>query len=221
MQRKNWKRQALYLNQFWARAFLTLSFIPPRVEWKGQLKEGQNYIFVGNHTSYLDIVLMGYVPRPCTFVGKISLTKVPLFGYMFRKLHITVDRKSARSRHQVMQRGAEVLKEGKSLVMFPEGGIVTEHPPQMAAFKNGAFKLAIDMQVPIVPVVFPYNWHIQPNDNKLIMYPKRPKAVFLAPVDTRGMRDEDVESLKWSIRKSMEDELARYYPEMKKNHYED
>jgi 1-acyl-sn-glycerol-3-phosphate acyltransferase len=216
MLKKSWKKYALYLNHFWAKAFLYLLGIPPVLEWRGRLEDGQHYLFVGNHTSYIDIVMMGFVPRPCTFVGKASLSRVPVFGYMFRKLHITVDRRNPRSRHQVMQQGAEVLREGKSLVMFPEGGILTEEPPKMVAFKNGAFKLAIEQQVPIVPVTFPFNWYIQPNDNQLIIYPKRPRAVFHEPIPTRGLRVEDAERLKNEVREIIENELAVYYPELKK-----
>ena len=209
-----WRKFALLLNKIWARVFLTLSFIPPRLEWRDKLEEGQQYILVGNHTSYLDIVLMGYVPRYCVFVGKKSLAKVPVFGLMFRKIHITVDRTNARSRYQVFEEGESVLDQGYSLVMFPEGGIRSSHPPRLASFRNGAFRLAIQKNIPIVPVTMPFNWHIQPGDNKMIMHPKRPLAIFHEPIDTRELKPEDTDALKERVFKIIESELHKFYPSL-------
>jgi 1-acyl-sn-glycerol-3-phosphate acyltransferase len=210
--RTSWRRYALHLNQLWARAFLTLSFIPPRLEWRTALDPQQNYLFVGNHTSYLDIVLMGYVPKPCVFVGKKSLTRVPIFGYMFRKIHITVDRSNPRSRYQVFLEGEKVLNQGLSLVMFPEGGIRSSEPPKLASFRNGAFKLAIEKNIPIIPVTMPHNWRIQPGDNKMIMHPERPKAIFHEAIDTRNMLPEEADALRDRVFHIIEEELTRYYP---------
>jgi len=212
MLRKAWHKYALFLNQIWARAFLSLSFIPPIIEWRAKLKPGQNYLLVGNHTSFLDIVMMGYVPRLSVFVGKISLAKVPVFGYMFRKLHITVDRNKPRSRYQVLKKGAEVLQSGLSLVMFPEGGIRSQEPPKMASFRNGAFKLAIEQKVPIIPVTYPHNWKIQPGNSKMLMYPQRPRAIIHQPIETSNMQIEDADALRDRVFSIIEEELSKYYP---------
>ena len=216
------RKLALFLNKVWARLFLTLSFIPPRLEWREKLKTGQNYLLVGNHTSYLDIVLMGYVPKLCVFVGKKSLTKVPVFGFMFRKIHITVDRSNARSRYLVFEEGEKVLDQGLSLVMFPEGGIRSTEPPRLASFRNGAFKLAIEKKVPIVPVTMPHNWRIQPGDDKLIMHPERPLAIFHEPIDTSELTVADVDSLRERVFNIIEEELTKYYPYLaeKEKHHE-
>ncbi len=216
------RRLALFLNKVWARIFLTLSFIPPRLVWKGQLKPGQQYLLVGNHTSYLDIVLMGYVPRLCVFVGKKSLTKVPVFGFMFRKIHITVDRSNARSRYHVFEEGEKVIDQGLSLVMFPEGGISSANPPRLAGFRNGAFKLAIVKKVPIVPVTMPHNWRIQPGDNKMIMHPERPLVVFHEPIETTGMTLADVDALRERVYNTIHLELIKHYPNLaeKDQHHE-
>ncbi len=222
MLRKSWLKYALFLNQIWARAFLTLSFIPPITEWRATLKPGQNYLLVGNHTSFLDIVLMGYFPRLCVYVGKSALAKVPVFGYMFKKLHITVDRSSARSRYLVLQQGGKVLDEGKSLVMFPEGGIRSADPPTMAPFRNGAFKLAIEKKVPIIPVTFPHNWKIQPGNHKMLMYPQRPRVIFHEAIDTKDMQVEDADRLRDRVFQTIEEELSKYYPYLakKEQHHE-
>ncbi|MEK6481545.1 lysophospholipid acyltransferase family protein [Catalinimonas sp. 4WD22] len=220
MIRKSWLKYALFLNQIWARAFLTLSFIPPIQEWRTKLKPGQNYLLVGNHSSFLDIVLMGYVPKPCVFVGKVSLAKVPIFGYMFKKLHITVDRRNPRSRYQVLKRGAEVLEKGYSLVMFPEGGIRSDNPPELATFRNGAFKLAIEKGVPIVPVTYPHNWKIQPGNHKMLMYPQRPRMIIHEAIETKDMDVKDANALRDRVFHTIQEELSKYYPNLALKHAE-
>ena len=204
----------LLMNKLWARMFLTLSLIPPQIKWKSTLEPDRQYIFVGNHTSYLDIVLMGYVPRLCVFVGKKSLSKVPIFGYMFRNLHITVDRSNPRSRYQVFEEGSKVLDDGYSLVMFPEGGIRSTNPPNMASFRNGAFKLAITKNVSIVPVTMPHNWRIQPGDNRMIMHPEKPLAIFHKPIDTKLMQESEADLLKNQVFNIIDSELRKYYPKL-------
>lgn len=209
------RKMALRLNQIWARLFLSLSFIPPKIEWRAKLKPGQSYLFVANHTSYLDIVMMGYVPKLCVFVGKKSLTRVPIFGFMFRNIHITVDRSNARSRYLVYEEGVKVLNQGLSLVMFPEGGIRSSNPPQLTSFRNGAFKMAIEQNVPIVPVTMPNNWRIQPGDSRMIMHPERPLAIFHEPIDTSGMNTNDIVALRDKVFGIIETELLHHYPNLK------
>ncbi len=87
---------------------------------------------------------------------------IPFFGYMYKKLHITVDRSKLKSRYTTLKRSMEAIDHGKSLVIFPEGGIITEREPVLSRFKDGAFRIAIDKQIPIVPVSIPYNGYFCP-----------------------------------------------------------
>lgn len=212
--RRSWHKYALLLNQFWGRAFFALLFVPVKTEWKTKLKKKQAYVFASNHFSLLDIPVMGYVPKPFVFVGKSSLAKIPLFGFMFKKLHITVDRESVRSRYLALMECYKAVDEGKSVVMFPEGGIRSKDAIQLAPFKNGPFRVAIEKQIPIVPVTMPYNGFILPNDNKLLMRPKRPKVIFHEPIDTRGMGEEDIEWLKEQTFDVIHKELSKYFPHL-------
>ncbi len=212
--RRSWHRYALLLNQFWGRTFFMLSFIPARVEWRARLKKNQPYVFAPNHLSLLDIAVMGYAPKPFVFVGKSSLAKIPLFGFMFKKLHITVDRESVRSRYQALLQSYQAVDEGKSVVMFPEGGIKSKKGVALTPFKNGPFRVAIEKQIPIVPVTMPYNGMILPDDGKLLMRPRRPKVIFHEPIQTRGMTEKDIETLKAQTYQVIYDELARHFPHM-------
>lgn len=112
-------------------------------------------MFVANHTSIVDIMLMlAVVDHPFVFLGKVELAKIPLFGYFYRRTCILVDRGSQRSRFEAFAEAQRRLKQGNSICIFPEGGVPADKNIDMAAFKDGAFRLAIDHQIPIVPITF-------------------------------------------------------------------
>ena len=113
------------------------------------------YVFVANHTSMTDIMLMLAVVKdhPFVFVGKKELSKIPLFGFFYKRTAILVDRGSAKSRKAVFMRAQKRIKEGASICIFPEGGVPNESVI-LDRFKAGAFRLAINHKVPLVPMVF-------------------------------------------------------------------
>lgn len=186
-------------NRWWAYSFFTLSLIPFRVECRGRLRKNQQYIFCPNHFSYLDIPTMGLNPHNAIFVGKNDMERVPLFGFMYRKLHITVDRSRLKSRFNTMLRSLAALDEGKSLVIYPEGGIITQQPPQMVAFKDGAFRAAIEKQIDIVPVTIPFNWIILPDAPRLVLHWRPLRVIFHEPITTKGMSLDQLEDLKHQV----------------------
>lgn len=157
------------INRYWARGYFTLIFLPVKIENRAKPKKGKSYIYLANHFSYLDIPMMGFIPGDVQFVGKASIMKAPLFGYYFKKLHIAVDRDRLKSRAETMRRSILALENGSSIVIFPEGGIYTKDPPNMISFKNGAFKISISKQIPIIPVTLSYNHLILPDDGKLLL----------------------------------------------------
>jgi 1-acyl-sn-glycerol-3-phosphate acyltransferase len=195
-------------NRWWAKLIFTLLLIPYSVKMYSKLDRKKQYIFCPNHFSYLDIPVMGLNPVNTIFVGKNDIPNVPLFTYMYRRLHITLDRNKLKSRYSSMVQTLEALDEGKSLVIFPEGGIVTEHDPVMGNYKNGAFRASIEKQIPIVPVTIPYNWIILPANQFLLTW--RPiKIIFHEPIDPAGYTTKDIESYKMKVRSVIEAELAK------------
>ncbi len=207
--RSQWHRHGLWLNGFWSRAFFGLMGVPARVRGLGHLDRQQTYVYTPNHFSLLDIALVGYIPQPFVFISKLSLTRLPLFGWVIRTFHIPVDRDSTRSSYQALQQSLRKIEEGKSMVMYPEGGIRTPAPPQLASFKSGPFRVAIEKQVPVVPVTIPYNWFILPNDKKLLMRPRRPLLIFHEPIPTVGLTEADIPQLRDQVLGIIERELAR------------
>jgi 1-acyl-sn-glycerol-3-phosphate acyltransferase len=196
------------VNRWWARALFTLVGIPFRVEYRSKLESHQRYIFAPNHFSYLDIPTLGLNHHNTIFVGKNDMENIPLFGFMYRKLHITVDREKLKSRSNTIQRSLQAVDEGKSLVIFPEGGIITTGDPVMAKFKDGAFRVAIEKQIPIVPVTIPFNWIILPPE-KFLLHWHSLKVIFHEPIVTKGLTSNDLDSLKVQVFKTIEEELHR------------
>ncbi|MCH7410996.1 1-acyl-sn-glycerol-3-phosphate acyltransferase [Belliella sp. DSM 111904] len=184
------------INRFWANIYFLLIFKPVQIVGKRHIKSNQPYIFVANHFSYIDIAMMGFVPGDVVFVGKSSLGKIPLFGYYFKKLHIAVNRSSTRSRAEVLLRSKNVLDNGSSLVIFPEGGMITSNPPYMSHFKDGAFTLALEKQIPIIPVTLSFNHLILPDQKSIRLHFKRGKMTFHPAISTEGLGKENLQEIK-------------------------
>lgn len=209
VQRQRWHYYAYKLNNLWARAFYKLVFFPIEIVFEAPLDKNRQYIFCPNHTSFLDIPIMGFTPVYFVFVGKSSISKVPLFGYMYRKLHITVDRDKLRSKYQSFLESVEAVEQGKSLVIFPEGGMRTKNPPEMTSFKEGAFRTAIEKQIPVIPVTIPFNWIILPDDPRFLVTRRKSKLIFHSPISTEGMTLGDVGTLKNTVFQIIDKELKK------------
>ncbi len=157
------------------------------------------YVVVSNHGSYIDTVLMYcIIPDYFVFMGKEELKNWPLFGMFFTKgMNILVDRGSIRDSHRAYQRAHDELSKKRSVAIFPEGGI-PETAPQMARFKNGAFRLAIEHQVPIVPITLVNSWSTF-NSNQLYTGEASPDVVRVEihkPISTKGLTDKDLVHLR-------------------------
>lgn len=196
------------LNRWWAYVFFFMIALPWKREVRGKLDPKKQYIFCPNHFSYADIPIMGLNPHNAIFVGKNDMEHIPLFGFMYKKLHITVDRGNLNSRVNTFKRSLKAIDEGKSLVIYPEGGIVTTADPVMGKFKDGAFRIAIEKQIAIVPVTIPYNWIILPPEEFLIRW-KPVKLIFHEPIETKGMTAADVNALKEKVFSIIDQELKK------------
>jgi len=198
------------VNRWWAKLLFIFCFLPYRIECRARLDAGKQYVFCPNHFSYLDIPTVGLNPINTIFVGKSEMEKIPLFGFMYRKLHITVDRASLKSKFNTVRNSMEALDAGKSLVIFPEGGITTHHPPTISRFKDGAFRVAIEKQIPVVPVTITNNWIILPDAKPLLLQRGTIRIIFHEPMDTRGMVQEDTRRLKEAVYHVIDTELKKY-----------
>ena len=122
-----------------------------KIERNKELDRQKSYIFCPNHASFMDpFVLTAITKNPIVFVGKKELVTIPIFGFFYKKVVIMVDRNSPKSRKRVFKKVKGRLKDGVSIGIFPEGLVPEEHVV-LAPFKKGAFSLAIEHQIPIVP----------------------------------------------------------------------
>ena len=127
----------------------------PIIKREIRYKKGESYMFVANHTSMTDIMLMFHATKnPFVFVGKKELAKIPLFGYIYKRTCILVDRGNTKSRVEAFRRAEIRLNEGLSVCIFPEGGVPDDLSVLLDEFKDGAFRLAIEHQIPIAPMTF-------------------------------------------------------------------
>jgi 1-acyl-sn-glycerol-3-phosphate acyltransferase len=196
-------------NRWWARLLFLLIGMPWKIEYRTRLDPNKQYIFCPNHFSYADIPVMGLNPINAIFVGKNDMENIPFFGFMYRKLHITVDRGNLKSRIGTYKKSLRALDEGKSLVIYPEGGIVTHKDPVMGKFKDGAFKAAIEKQIALVPVTLPFNWILLPPDQFLLRWHPI-KLIFHEPIETTGLTVKDKDQLKETVYQIMDSELAHH-----------
>lgn len=213
IQRKAWHAYALKLNRVWAKILFFLAGKRIDIEWRFTPEKNRSYLFTPNHTSFLDIATLGILPLPIAFVGKSSIANVPVFGYMYSRLHVTVNRNDYKSRYEVIQKGSKKLKQGLNLAIFPEGGIRSPDPPRMASFKDGAFRIAIEENVPVVPVTLPFNWKIFPDDGNFVVHGGNPKVILHPPIETQHLGAENLKPLKEQVFTILTQELNRYHPQ--------
>ena len=189
------------LKRVWARIISICAFIYPVVSYSSKkYKLPKPCIIVSNHTSYLDIIFSPfYVDHTAVFMGKHDLLRIPLFKYFFIYLDIPVNRKSIKDAHKAFSDAGKKLDEGLSQIIYPEGTI--SENGKLRAFKNGAFKLAIEKQVAIVPVVNADNWKFLQNGGFFKSYgrPGVPKIIVGDPIYTTGMTETDVPELKEKV----------------------
>ena len=169
----------------------------------------KSYMFIANHTSMTDIMLMlASIKNPFVFVGKKELMNIPLFGFFYKRTCILVDRSSEKSRKAVFLRAQKRLHSGLSICIFPEGG-VPDHTIVLDEFKDGAFRLAINHQIPVVPLTFADN-------KKRFSYvffsggPGKMRVKIHKFLYTEGLTINDTKTLKQKARAIILDQLEAF-----------
>ena len=141
--------------RLWAKFILFGMGFYYKVEKSQELDPNKSYMIVANHTSMADIMLMlAVIKNPFVFVGKKELSKIPLFGFFYKRTCILVDRSCSKSRMEVFNSAEKRIKRGLSVCIFPEGGVPSDEKIVLDTFKDGAFRLAIENQIPILPITF-------------------------------------------------------------------
>lgn len=204
--------RAFRMMRRWAHIIAFSSGIIPNVKGRSRLGKKGPFIYCANHHSYLDI-LMAYlvIPHYFVFLGKREIQDAPLFNVFFRGMNILVDRKSNVDSHKAFLKAGEELDKGNSIFIFPEGGIIFRDPT-LHRFKNGAFRLAIEKQVPIVPITYLNNIRLL-QTGSFLMADARPgisRVTVHEPIPTEGLNDADLVSLRERCYTVINNELIKH-----------
>lgn len=151
-----------YPGKWWAQFIIRILLLPVKVEGRENLVKGQSYVFVANHQGAFDIFLIyGFLSRNFKWMMKRQLRQMPFVGKACESAHhIFVDKRGASKIRETYDRARQTLQGGMSLVVFPEGArSFTGH---MGVFKRGAFMLADDIELPVVPLTINGSFDIMP-----------------------------------------------------------
>ncbi len=189
----------------WADAWFLLIGMRSKITYNGTAPApDERYIFVANHISYMDVpMIVKVIRRPLRALGKAELSKVPVFGFLYRYGAIMVDRSSQEARKKSVQQLQSVLKKGISVFIFPEGTFNTTGRP-LKEFYDGAFRIAIETQTPLLPVIFPDTIKRLHHKSFSSFSPGVCRAIFLEEEPVEGLTTADLPALKDRVYKKME-----------------
>ena len=198
------------LCMLWADLWFPLIFIFPKKLYETPHDKRRPYIFVTNHISLLDAAILPKTFRqPVRPLGKIEMSKIPVFGFIYRKVIVTVDRSNAANRAKSIRILESIIRKGISVLFFPEGTYNETHQP-LKEFYSGAFRVAIETQTPIKPILFLDTYSRMHYQNILSFNPGKCRIVFLDEIPVAGLKISDTESLKEKTFKIMERKLLEY-----------
>lgn len=175
--KSTWRKYGFQIFILWSWLLRIFCLYPVRIKLNSPLPKAP-FIIVSNHSSYLDIFLLPSIlpQHPFAFLGKAEILKYPIVRTYFKALNIPVYRKNKSKAGQALVQAKKAMEDGWSIVIFPEGTIPEEDIPQMIPFKNGAFRLAKNLNVPVLPLTFTQNFHLF-SDPTQILGPAHPGVV--------------------------------------------
>jgi 1-acyl-sn-glycerol-3-phosphate acyltransferase len=208
--KESWYPYFFKMARIWAKVILYGMGFYPKIETEEAIIPHKSYMFIANHTSMVDIMLMLVtVKNPFVFVGKKELVKIPLFGFFYKRAVIMVDRDSPKSRQQVYERAQKKINQDLSICIFPEGKVPDDESILLDEFKTGAFNLAVDHHLPIVPMIFPDN-------KKRFSYtffsgsPGKLRVKILRFMDTSNKVHHDRKTIRDEAREIIYNELLKF-----------
>lgn len=200
----------LRLCMLWADIWFPLIFIFVKRIYESPHDKTRQYIFVSNHISYLDsAVLVKAYRQPVRPLGKVEMAKIPVFGFIYKKAIVTVDRSSAQNRAASIGILISIIRKGISVLVFPEGTFNMSRQP-LKEFYDGAFRLAVETQTPVKPVLFLDTYSRMNYQSIFAMTPGRCRIVYLDEIPVEGLTAKDIPFLKQEVHQRMENKLIGY-----------
>jgi 1-acyl-sn-glycerol-3-phosphate acyltransferase len=197
------------LCRLWGDLWLVLIGVRHQVSMHNRPDPSKPYIFVGNHISYIDAALIiTSVRQPFRALGAAEYGRYPIFGYVYQLVVICVHRKDPDSRAKSVEQLRTYLQKGISVLIYPEGTF-NMGQSALSDFYNGAFRLAIETQTPIKPLLFLDAYDRMHYDSVFSMNPGISRAFYLEEVSVEGLTLEDLEPLKQRVYVLMEEALLK------------
>lgn len=183
-----------YPGKIWSKLTCFVFLIPVKIERRGKLDETTSYVFLANHQGAFDIFLIyGFLGRNFKWMMKQSLRNLPFVGRACQSAgHIFVDKSGPRKVYETIVNARKVLQHGTSLVIFPEGR--RTYTGKMGRFKKGAFQLADQLQLPVVPLTIEGSFNILPRTGKLLHW-HRLTLIIHEPILPQGKGPENQDKL--------------------------
>lgn len=195
----------IQLSRIWMAVWLPLAGIRLVIKGREKFIKGENYVVVCNHNSFMDVpVTSPGIPGGNKTIAKIEMAKIPLFGLIYRRGSVLVDRKSEESRLKSYTYMKRVLEMGLHMCIYPEGTRNKSNNP-LKEFKDGAFRLAIETGKPVIPSVLFNTKKVLPQHKVFYFWPSKIEMHFLDPVETKDLQMTDVKQLRESIFQTMWD----------------
>jgi 1-acyl-sn-glycerol-3-phosphate acyltransferase len=201
------KRIGLFFLRCWAWGFSLLSFYWVMTKNKEIVDRNTPHIYVGNHGSYLDAIAVCIsIPQSFSALGKIEMAKIPVFGWIYQRIVVMIDRSNKESREQSVLSLKKDIEKGQSILIFPEG-TMNKTSSTLSDFYDGAFKIAIETQTPIQPFVILNNRKLLSRVNPLTAHPGLLTTIFLPAVAVDQYNINEVDILKGKVHLMMEEAL--------------
>lgn len=194
----------------WADIWFFLVGIWHKNIYEQEMNTNQQYIFVANHISYLDApIIVKAIRRPIRALGKAEMSKVPVFGFIYKFAVVQVERGNADNRAKSVRNMKSVLRKGISIFVFPEGTFNLTNRP-LKDFYDGAFRVAIETQTPIKPVLYVDAYDRMNYKSIFSLTPGKNRAIFLEEIPVEGLTVADLPLIKQKTYNLMDRKLREY-----------
>ena len=198
------------LLQLWADVWFPIAGLRTKNIYEEKHDRKKQFVFVANHISFLDAAfIIDVIRQPFRPLGKIEIQKVPVFGIIYKVVVVVVDRSNPENRAKSIRELKDLIKKGISILIFPEGTFNETNNPLKECY-DGAFRLAIETQTPIKPLIFIDTYDRMRYDYLGTMNPGKCRAVFLHTIPVEGLTVKDVPQLKQQVISVMEAKLKEY-----------
>jgi len=193
------------ISKAWMSIFFLFSGCRLKIKGKENFEKGVNYIVICNHNSFMDVPLATpFIPGANKTIAKIEMSRIPLFGLIYKRGAILVDRKNKDSRRDSFKKMKDVLLLGMHMCIYPEGTRNKTDEP-LKEFHNGAFKLAVETGTSILPAIMFHTKKVLPIDKPFFFWPSTMEIHFLASIQV--LKTDDFETVKTEMHQLM----SNYY----------